>query len=146
MGSITSPRKGNHPKFSRGNVFRNFLFPRAHLMVIYQVEKVVCGEIFCSFYITDNDIKFLEQQNPPEQSWLSILLSKQERIFKSRTKKKAKTKQNQARNGRDKVKGTKEIEGWDLLEKHLTQQAHLVFALTKEAQAASPRDEDFGYK
>ncbi|GKA50381.1 hypothetical protein Tco_0743454 [Tanacetum coccineum] len=41
---------------------------------------------------------------------------------------------------------TKEIEGWDLLENHLTQQAHLVFALTKEAQAASPRDEDFGYK
>ncbi|GJX41389.1 reverse transcriptase domain-containing protein [Tanacetum coccineum] len=30
---------------------------------------------------------------------------KQERIFKSRTKKKAKTKQNQARNGKDKVKG-----------------------------------------
>ncbi|GJY49992.1 reverse transcriptase domain-containing protein [Tanacetum coccineum] len=29
----------------------------------------------------------------------------------------------------------KEIEGWDLLEIHLTQQAHLVFALTKEAQA-----------
>ncbi|GKC04192.1 hypothetical protein Tco_0995802, partial [Tanacetum coccineum] len=28
----------------------------------------------------------------------------------------------------------------------LTQQAHLVFALTKEAQAASPREEDFGYK
>ncbi|GJW06977.1 hypothetical protein Tco_1569400 [Tanacetum coccineum] len=28
-----------------------------------------------------------------------------ERIFKSRTKKKAKTKQNQARNGKDKVKG-----------------------------------------
>ncbi|GJZ92068.1 hypothetical protein Tco_0664133 [Tanacetum coccineum] len=25
----------------------------------------------------DNDIKFLEQQNPPEQSWLSILLSTQ---------------------------------------------------------------------
>ncbi|GKD22942.1 retrovirus-related pol polyprotein from transposon TNT 1-94 [Tanacetum coccineum] len=41
---------------------------------------------------------------------------------------------------------TKEIEGWDLLENHLTQQAHLVFALTKEAQAASPRDEDFSYK
>ncbi|GJZ28080.1 hypothetical protein Tco_0572727 [Tanacetum coccineum] len=45
-----------------------------------------------------------------------------------------------------KLKAGKEIEGWDLLEKHLTQQAHLVFALTKEAQAASPRDEDFGYK
>ncbi|GJY59762.1 hypothetical protein Tco_0459654 [Tanacetum coccineum] len=29
----------------------------------------------------------------------------------------------------------KEIEGWDLLEILLTQQAHLVFALTKEAQA-----------
>ncbi|GJS98514.1 hypothetical protein Tco_0819684 [Tanacetum coccineum] len=29
---------------------------------------------------------------------------------------------------------------------YLTQQAHLVFALTKEAQAASPREEDFGYK
>ncbi|GJZ85713.1 hypothetical protein Tco_0651052 [Tanacetum coccineum] len=28
----------------------------------------------------------------------------------------------------------------------LTQQAHLVFALTKEAQVASPREEDFGYK
>ncbi|GJR72625.1 hypothetical protein Tco_0084990 [Tanacetum coccineum] len=28
---------------------------------------------------------------------------------------------------------------------YLTQQAHLVFALTKEAQAASPRDEDFSY-
>ncbi|GJW93009.1 putative reverse transcriptase domain-containing protein, partial [Tanacetum coccineum] len=28
---------------------------------------------------------------------------------------------------------------------YLTQQAHLVFALTKEAQAASPREEDFGY-
>ncbi|GKD40167.1 hypothetical protein Tco_1260374 [Tanacetum coccineum] len=41
---------------------------------------------------------------------------------------------------------TKEIEGWDLLENLLTQQAHLVFALTKETQAASPRDEDFGYK
>ncbi|GKC68750.1 hypothetical protein Tco_1101348 [Tanacetum coccineum] len=29
---------------------------------------------------------------------------------------------------------------------YLTQQAHLAFALTKEAQAASPREEDFGYK
>ncbi|GJR73092.1 hypothetical protein Tco_0085457 [Tanacetum coccineum] len=28
----------------------------------------------------------------------------------------------------------------------LTQQAHLVFALTKEAQAASLREEDLGYK
>ncbi|GJS90196.1 hypothetical protein Tco_0772832 [Tanacetum coccineum] len=35
------------------------------------------AEIFALFYSTDNDIKFLEQQNPPEQSWLSILLSKQ---------------------------------------------------------------------
>ncbi|GJX60026.1 hypothetical protein Tco_0291416 [Tanacetum coccineum] len=34
-----------------------------------------------------------------------VLGSALERIFKSRTKKKAKTKQNQARNGKDKVKG-----------------------------------------
>ncbi|GJV70876.1 hypothetical protein Tco_1490871 [Tanacetum coccineum] len=45
-------------------------------MGIFKSRKVVCGKIFCSFFITDNDIKFLEQQNPPEQSWLSILLSK----------------------------------------------------------------------
>ncbi|GJT42449.1 hypothetical protein Tco_0951164 [Tanacetum coccineum] len=36
---------------------------------------------------------------------------------------------------------TKGIEGWDLLENLLTQLAHLVFALTKETQAASPRVE-----
>ncbi|GKA36836.1 hypothetical protein Tco_0723401 [Tanacetum coccineum] len=35
-----------------------------------------CGD-FCSLLYRDNDIKFLEQQNPPKQSWLSILLSKQ---------------------------------------------------------------------
>ncbi|GKA15682.1 ribonuclease H-like domain-containing protein [Tanacetum coccineum] len=39
----------------------------------------------------------------------------------------------------EKRTNTKEIEGWDLLENHLTQQAHFVFALTKEEQAASPR-------
>ncbi|GJV68207.1 reverse transcriptase domain-containing protein [Tanacetum coccineum] len=37
-------------------------------------------------------------------------LSRGERIFKSRTKKKAKTKQNQARNGKDKVKGVRRRE------------------------------------
>ncbi|GJU70957.1 hypothetical protein Tco_1262362 [Tanacetum coccineum] len=53
------------------------------------------------------------------------------RIFKKRNKKKAKTKHEMER--------TKS-------KNHLTQQAHLVFALSKEAQAASPREEDFGYK
>ncbi|GKC22168.1 hypothetical protein Tco_1024318 [Tanacetum coccineum] len=32
-----------------------------------------------------NDIKFLEQQNPPEQSWLSILLSKQCNVLEPRS-------------------------------------------------------------
>ncbi|GJX27517.1 hypothetical protein Tco_0233813 [Tanacetum coccineum] len=68
----------NHPKMSREEMVSIFSFSRARpLMGIFKSRKVVCGEIFCSFFITDNDIKFLEQQNPPEQSWLSILLSKQ---------------------------------------------------------------------
>ncbi|GKB54102.1 retrovirus-related pol polyprotein from transposon TNT 1-94 [Tanacetum coccineum] len=71
------------------------------------------------------------------------------RIFKKRNKKKAKKQTNPSTEWKgqsQKSANTKEIEGWDLLEDCLTQQAHLVFALTKEAQAASPRDEDFGYK
>ncbi|GJZ89838.1 hypothetical protein Tco_0661765 [Tanacetum coccineum] len=43
-------------------------------------------------------------------------------------------------------RSSKEIKGWDLLSNPLTQQAHLVFTLSKEAQAANPRDENFGYK
>ncbi|GKF61858.1 hypothetical protein Tco_0181912, partial [Tanacetum coccineum] len=49
--------KGNHPKWS-------------------------AARFSAPFFITDHDIKFLEQQNPPEQSWLSILLSEQ--ILESR--------------------------------------------------------------
>ncbi|GJU63117.1 hypothetical protein Tco_1244952 [Tanacetum coccineum] len=74
--------KGNHPKCLKTKCFRNFLFLDLTLMGIFKSRKVVGGEIFCSFFITDNDIKFLEQQNLPEQSWLSILLSKQ--VFESR--------------------------------------------------------------
>ncbi|GKB72416.1 hypothetical protein Tco_0933828 [Tanacetum coccineum] len=69
--------KSNHPKCLERKGFRNFLFLKLTLMEIFKSGKVVGGEIFCSFFITDNYIKFLEQQNPPEQSWLSILLSKQ---------------------------------------------------------------------
>ncbi|GJT03054.1 hypothetical protein Tco_0824223 [Tanacetum coccineum] len=68
--------KGNHPKCLERKCFRNFLFLELTLMGIFKSRKVVGGEIFCSFFITDNDIKFLEQQNLPEQSWLSILLTK----------------------------------------------------------------------
>ncbi|GJS86288.1 hypothetical protein Tco_0752829 [Tanacetum coccineum] len=56
-----------------------------------------------------------------------------ETVFKKNGTKKAKMKQNLARMEKDKFNP-------------LTQQAHLVEALTKETQAASPRDEDFGYK
>ncbi|GKF35535.1 hypothetical protein Tco_0112293, partial [Tanacetum coccineum] len=38
--------------------------------------------ILRSYFITNNDIEFLEYENLPEQSWLSILLSK--KIFESR--------------------------------------------------------------
>ncbi|GKF90636.1 hypothetical protein Tco_0274337, partial [Tanacetum coccineum] len=37
---------------------------------------MVGGEVLGSFFITDDDIKFLKEENPPEQSWLSILLVK----------------------------------------------------------------------
>ncbi|GJR01555.1 hypothetical protein Tco_0506363 [Tanacetum coccineum] len=59
------------------------IFGNHRAIIINHERKVVGGEIFCSFFITDNDIKFLEQQNPPEQSWLSILLSKQCNVLDS---------------------------------------------------------------
>ncbi|GJU94528.1 hypothetical protein Tco_1319284 [Tanacetum coccineum] len=61
--------------------------------------------------------------------------------------KKAKIKQIQARNGKDKIAQRSSIEtkaGSFSQLPHTT--STLVFALSKEAQAASPRDEDFGYK
>ncbi|GJT00589.1 reverse transcriptase domain-containing protein [Tanacetum coccineum] len=87
-------------------------------------------------------------QNKRHTSEVSLSLSEVKEVIGTDIheldQKKAKPIQNQARNDKDKSQSTKEIEGWDLLENHLTQQADLVFALTKKAQAASPRDEDFG--
>ncbi|GJV69598.1 hypothetical protein Tco_1485107 [Tanacetum coccineum] len=94
--------------------------------------------------------------------------------IQEKDKKKAKNKQNRARSGKDQVKSNKDciqviqLEGikaayvsMDVIaskeaqkkskagicfKTYLTQQAHLFLLSPKEAQAASPRDEDFGYK
>nr|GEW09559.1 reverse transcriptase domain-containing protein [Tanacetum cinerariifolium] len=54
-------------------------------MVVCKINKplgkMVGGEVLGSFFITDDDIKFLKEENPPKQSRLSILLIKKENDF-----------------------------------------------------------------
>ncbi|GKA88583.1 reverse transcriptase domain-containing protein [Tanacetum coccineum] len=155
-------------------------------------SKAICGaKLGDVFSILHFQLPLLWKPYDPEK--IPSQCRYQERIFKSRTKKKAKNKQNRARSGKDQVKSKSKVihmkkiqlEGLKLpnlkfciksmlaiphlsqvssmaeidskeaqkkskagicFKTYLTQQAHLVFALTKEAQAASPRDEDFGYK
>ncbi|GKD24289.1 hypothetical protein Tco_1230503 [Tanacetum coccineum] len=38
---------------------------------------MIDGQILCSFFISDDNIEFLEQMDLPHQSWLSIFLSEE---------------------------------------------------------------------
>ncbi|GKC57630.1 hypothetical protein Tco_1085228 [Tanacetum coccineum] len=50
---------------------------RVFLDWVLKSGKMIGGQILCSFFVSDDNIEFLEQKDPPHQSWLSILLSEE---------------------------------------------------------------------
>ncbi|GJS58634.1 hypothetical protein Tco_0653418 [Tanacetum coccineum] len=57
-------------RFSRGNVSVDFLFS-SFSDEGSQVWKDDGGQILCSFFVSDDNIEFLEQKDPPLQSRLA---------------------------------------------------------------------------
>ncbi|GJV45568.1 hypothetical protein Tco_1430104 [Tanacetum coccineum] len=70
-------REATDPSVYGGNVFRDFLVLEFILMRVLKSGKMIGGQIFCSFFVSDDNIEFLEQKDPPHQSWLSIFLSEE---------------------------------------------------------------------
>ncbi|GJW35889.1 hypothetical protein Tco_0058809 [Tanacetum coccineum] len=52
-------------------------FALTHFDRVLKSGKMIGGQIFCSFFVSDDNIEFLEQKDPPHQSWLSIFLSEE---------------------------------------------------------------------
>ncbi|GJR01803.1 hypothetical protein Tco_0524787 [Tanacetum coccineum] len=50
--------------------FRDFLVLEFILMRVLKSGKMIGGQILCSFLVSDDNIEFLEQKDPPHQSWL----------------------------------------------------------------------------
>ncbi|GKB66169.1 hypothetical protein Tco_0927581 [Tanacetum coccineum] len=61
----------------RGGMFSVDFCSRVDLMRVLKSGKMIGGQILCSFFVSDDNIKFLEQKDPPHQSWLSIFLSEE---------------------------------------------------------------------
>ncbi|GJT03044.1 hypothetical protein Tco_0824213 [Tanacetum coccineum] len=74
---LLSTTKATDPKFSERKCFRDFLVLEFILLRVLKSRKMIGGQIFCSFFVSDDNIEFLEQKDPPHQSWLSILFSKE---------------------------------------------------------------------
>ncbi|GJV36223.1 hypothetical protein Tco_1408700 [Tanacetum coccineum] len=53
----------------------DFLVLKFILIRVLKSGKMIGGQILCSFFVSDDNIEFLEQNDPPHQSWLSIFLS-----------------------------------------------------------------------
>ncbi|GJS64779.1 hypothetical protein Tco_0679343 [Tanacetum coccineum] len=69
--------KSNRSKSFERKCFRDFLVLEFILMRVLKSGKMIGGQIFCSFFVSDDNIEFLEQKDPPHQSWLSILFSEE---------------------------------------------------------------------
>ncbi|GJS31587.1 hypothetical protein Tco_0492207 [Tanacetum coccineum] len=75
MGYLNT--KSNRSKSFERKCFRDFLVLEFILMRVLKSGKMIGGQILCSFFVSDDNIEFLEQKDPPHQSWLSILLSEE---------------------------------------------------------------------
>ncbi|GJS89642.1 hypothetical protein Tco_0772278 [Tanacetum coccineum] len=69
--------KSNRSKSFERKCFRDFLVLEFILMRVLKSGKMIGGQILCSFFVSDDNIEFLKQKDPPHQSWLSILFSEQ---------------------------------------------------------------------
>ncbi|GKG27591.1 hypothetical protein Tco_0405918, partial [Tanacetum coccineum] len=57
--------------------FHDFLVLEFILRRVLKSGKMIGGQIRCSFFVSDDNIEFLEQKDPPHQSCLSILFSEE---------------------------------------------------------------------
>ncbi|GJU82038.1 hypothetical protein Tco_1284403 [Tanacetum coccineum] len=73
---VLSTRRATGSKSFGEKCFRDFLVS-VILMRVLKSGKMIGGQIFCSFFVSDDNIEFLEQKDPPHQSWLSILFSEE---------------------------------------------------------------------
>ncbi|GJU80767.1 hypothetical protein Tco_1283132 [Tanacetum coccineum] len=69
--------KSNRSKSLEGKCFCDFLVLKFILMRVLKSGKMISGQILCSLFVSDDNIEFLEQKDPPHQSWLSILFSEE---------------------------------------------------------------------
>ncbi|GJR01115.1 hypothetical protein Tco_0524099 [Tanacetum coccineum] len=76
--------QGDRSKSFERKCFSDFLVLEFILMRVLKSGKMIGGQILCSFFVSDDNIKFLEQKDPPHQSWLSIFLIAREKYFISR--------------------------------------------------------------
>ncbi|GJW20163.1 hypothetical protein Tco_0030785 [Tanacetum coccineum] len=69
--------KSNRSKSFERKSFCDFLVLEFILMRVLKSGEMIGGQILCSFFVSDDNIKFLEQKDPPHQTWLNILFSEE---------------------------------------------------------------------
>ncbi|GKC74094.1 hypothetical protein Tco_1119977, partial [Tanacetum coccineum] len=57
--------KSNQSKSFEWKCFRDFLAFELILVRVLKSGEMIGGEIFCSFFVSDLNIEFLEQKDPP---------------------------------------------------------------------------------
>ncbi|GJS73752.1 hypothetical protein Tco_0706593 [Tanacetum coccineum] len=73
----TIDTKSNQSKSFEGKCLCGFLVLEFILMRVLKSGKMIGSQILCSFFVSNDNIEFLEQKDPPHQSWLSILFNEE---------------------------------------------------------------------
>ncbi|GJW60428.1 hypothetical protein Tco_0109763 [Tanacetum coccineum] len=66
-GGTNQHEEHTDPKSLRRKCFRDFLVLEFILMRVLKSGKMIGGQILCSFFVSDDNIEFLEQKDPPHQ-------------------------------------------------------------------------------